>query len=273
MSRLIIPLLLCLWANLAQAAPDAALVRQLAAEDSSDKVSAIRQLALAADPDAARILKAMADDKLYLAGDKAVIVDDEWGAPVDPNKIEDALKKNPDAKIVAFVHAETSTGCESDAKTISEIAHKHGCLVIMDAVTLGAERIILLHSYRVDKSYWQTPFLQQLDQYVTLGLEQAGDTVAPKIEIYKRFKPFVEDQLPSLISAGYPAYVAHPYSDAKMPFAIQHPCTVVIGPEGGFIPYEVELLVKNGCQAMSLGNRIIRTETVIPYVLGRLFSS
>ncbi|MDH0655349.1 16S rRNA (uracil(1498)-N(3))-methyltransferase [Acinetobacter johnsonii] len=144
--------------------------------------------------------------------------------------------------------------------------------LIMDAVTLGVEKIILLHSYRVDKSYWQTPFLQQLDQYVTLGLEQAGDTIAPEIEIYKRFKPFVEDQLPSLISADCPAYVAHPYSDAQMPFAIQHPCTVVIGPEGGFIPYEVELLVKNGCQAVSLGNRIIRTETVIPYVLGRLFS-
>ena len=144
--------------------------------------------------------------------------------------------------------------------------------LIMDAVTLGVEKIILLHSYRVDKSYWQTPFLQQLDQYVTLGLEQAGDTVAPKIEIYKRFKPFVEDQLPSLISDNCPAYVAHPYSDTQMPFAIQHPCTVVIGPEGGFIPYEVELLVKNGCQAMSLGSRIIRTETVIPYVLGRLFS-
>ena len=55
--------------------------------------------------------------------------------------------------------------------------------LIMDAVTLGVEKIILLHSYRVDKSYWQTPFLQQLDQYMTLGLEQAGDTIAPKIEI------------------------------------------------------------------------------------------
>jgi len=144
--------------------------------------------------------------------------------------------------------------------------------LVMDAVTLGVEKIILLHSYRVDKSYWQTPFLQQLDQYVTLGLEQACDTIAPKVEIYKRFKPFVEDILPSLISANCPAYVAHPYSDAKMPFAIQHSCTIVIGPEGGFIPYEIDLLVKNGCQAMSLGSRIIRTETVIPYVLGRLFS-
>lgn len=145
--------------------------------------------------------------------------------------------------------------------------------LIMDSVTLGVEKIILLHSYRVDKSYWQTPFLQQLDQYVTLGLEQAGDTIAPKIAIYKRFKPFVEDVLPSLITAECPAYVAHPYADMKMPFAIDHPCTIVIGPEGGFIPYEVDLLIKNGCQAVSLGNRILRTETAISYVLGRLFSA
>lgn len=145
--------------------------------------------------------------------------------------------------------------------------------LMMDSVTLGVEKIILLHSYRVDKSYWQTPFLQQLDQYVTLGLEQAGDTVAPQIDIYKRFKPFVEDVFPSLITADRPAYVAHPYAESKMPFAIEHACTIVIGPEGGFIPYEIDLLTKNGCQAFSLGNRIIRTETVISYVLGRLFSA
>lgn len=145
--------------------------------------------------------------------------------------------------------------------------------LIMDSVTLGVEKIILLHSYRVDKSYWQSPFLQQLDQYITLGLEQAGDTIAPQIEIYKRFKPFVEDVLPHLISEHCPAYVAHPYAQQAMPFAIEHPCTIVIGPEGGFIPYEIELLEKNGCQAVSLGNRILRTETVISYVLGRLFST
>ncbi len=145
--------------------------------------------------------------------------------------------------------------------------------LIMDAVTLGVDKFILIHSYRVDKSYWQTPFLQQLDQYITLGLEQAGDTIAPQVEIYKRFKPFVEDVLPSLIDGNRPAYVAHPYVAEKMPCAIEHACTVIIGPEGGFIPYEIDLLIKNGCQAVSLGNRIIRTETVIPYVLGRLFST
>jgi 16S rRNA (uracil1498-N3)-methyltransferase len=144
--------------------------------------------------------------------------------------------------------------------------------LIMDSVTLGVEKIILLHSYRVDKSYWQTPFLQQLNHYVDLGLEQAGDTIAPQIELHKRFKPFVEDILPTLISADRPAFVAHPYVEQRMPAGIGHACTIIIGPEGGFIPYEIDLLIKNGCQAVSLGNRIIRTETVIPYVLGRLFS-
>lgn len=145
--------------------------------------------------------------------------------------------------------------------------------LIMDSVTLGVEKIILLHSYRVDKSYWQTPFLQQLDHYVTLGLEQAGDTIAPQIEIYKRFKPFVEDVLPQMIDDACPAFVAHPYAELSMPFAVDHACTILIGPEGGYIPYEIELLIKNGCQSVSLGNRIIRTETVIPYVLGRLFAA
>jgi RsmE family RNA methyltransferase len=145
--------------------------------------------------------------------------------------------------------------------------------LIMDAVTLGVEKIILIHSYRVDKSYWQTPFLQQIEHYVQLGLEQAGDTIAPQVELYKRFKPFVEDILPNLISEKSPAFVAHPYVEQVMPHAINQPCSIVIGPEGGFIPYEVDLLIKNGCQAASLGNRIIRTETVIPYLIGRLFSS
>lgn len=143
--------------------------------------------------------------------------------------------------------------------------------IIMDAVTVGVERISLIHSYRVDKSYWQTPFLQQLDDYVTLGLEQAGDTIAPEIQLYKRFKPFVEDVLPTWINAERPAYVAHPYAEQHMPYAIQYGCSLIIGPEGGFIPYEVELLKKNGCQAMSIGNRILRTETAVSNILGRLF--
>ena len=75
----------------------------------------------------------------------------------------------------------------------------------------------------------------------------------------------------TLITEQQPAYVAHPYAEHVMPHAIQHQCIVVVGPEGGFIPYEIELLKKNGCQAVSLGNRILRTEIAVPSILGRLF--
>jgi alanine-glyoxylate transaminase / serine-glyoxylate transaminase / serine-pyruvate transaminase len=68
-------------------------------------------------------------------GGEAVMVMDDWGRAVDPAKLEAALAANPDAKIVAFVHAETSTGALSDAAALCDIAHKHECLAIVDAVT------------------------------------------------------------------------------------------------------------------------------------------
>ncbi|RYY79825.1 MAG: 16S rRNA (uracil(1498)-N(3))-methyltransferase [Moraxellaceae bacterium] len=141
--------------------------------------------------------------------------------------------------------------------------------LVMDAVTLGVEQLILMHSYRVEKSYWQTPFLNQLDSYVALGLEQAGDTVWPKIQCFKRFRPFVEDILPSVI-ASKPAFVAHPYAAQPMPVALNRPCVLVVGPEGGFIPFEIDLLQQNGCQPASLGSRILRTETAVSSIIGRL---
>ena len=64
-----------------------------------------------------------------------VTVEDSWGAPVDPNKLQDALRAHRDARIVAFVHAETSTGVQSDARKLAEIAHQHDCLAIVDTVT------------------------------------------------------------------------------------------------------------------------------------------
>lgn len=68
-------------------------------------------------------------------GAVAVTVEDDWGRPVDPNKVETALKANPDAKVLAFVHAETSTGARSDAATLAALAKQYGCLSIVDTVT------------------------------------------------------------------------------------------------------------------------------------------
>jgi alanine-glyoxylate transaminase/serine-glyoxylate transaminase/serine-pyruvate transaminase len=72
-------------------------------------------------------------------GGNLVIVKEEWGRAIKPEKLEEALKENPDTKLVAFVHAETSTGALSDIKTLAELAHHYGALVAVDTVTsLGA---------------------------------------------------------------------------------------------------------------------------------------
>ena len=68
-------------------------------------------------------------------GATAVPVEFDWGAPVDPDKMEDALKAHPDAVAMAFVHAETSTGARSDAETLCALDRKYDCLNIVDAVT------------------------------------------------------------------------------------------------------------------------------------------
>jgi len=86
-------------------------------------------------------------------GGTAVMVMDDWGKPVDPHKVETALKANPDAKILAFVHAETSTGVRSDAKLLTELAHQHGCLVIVDAVTSLAGSELRVDAWGIDAIY------------------------------------------------------------------------------------------------------------------------
>ena len=87
------------------------------------------------------------------AGGIAVVVEDTWGAAVDPDKLEAALKQHSDAQIVAFVHAETSTGAQSDAKTLVEIAHRHGCLTIVDAVTSLGGTPVQGDDWQIDAVY------------------------------------------------------------------------------------------------------------------------
>lgn len=143
--------------------------------------------------------------------------------------------------------------------------------MVQDATAMGVQKIVLLHSYHVDKSYWASPILQQLDEAMTLGLEQAQDTIFPQLISEKRFKPFVEDRLSTWINENCPAYVAHPYAQASLPSNIQHGCILIVGCERGFIDYEINLLVENGCQIYQFGSRILRTENSVPYCLGRLF--
>lgn len=144
--------------------------------------------------------------------------------------------------------------------------------ILQTIATLGVKELHLINSYCVEKSYWQTPFLeaQAIHEQLLLGLEQGCDTVLPQVHLHKRFKPFVEDELPQII-AGTQALVAHPYTAEECPRAINYPLSLAVGPEGGFIAYEIELLKKIGFTPVHLGERIMRVETAVPYLLGRLF--
>ena len=144
--------------------------------------------------------------------------------------------------------------------------------VLRSVSTLGVKRIFLLNCLRVEKSFWQSPILLPgaVQEQLVLGLEQARDTVLPEVMLRSLFKPFVEDELPGLLKGTLPL-VAHPPASEVCPRNVDRPVTLVIGPEGGFIPYEVEKLIAAGFTAVHAGERVLSVETAVPFLLSRLF--
>ncbi len=144
--------------------------------------------------------------------------------------------------------------------------------VLQTATSMGAKKIYLLNAFRVEKSFWQSPFLTEdlIRQQLILGLEQAKDTIMPEVLLRPLFKPFVEDELPGIM-AGTTALVAHPAAARECPGNVSGTITLAIGPEGGFIHYEVERLAACGFQTVSMGERILKVEVAVPALLARLF--
>jgi RsmE family RNA methyltransferase len=143
--------------------------------------------------------------------------------------------------------------------------------ILRAVAEFGVQDLHLINSYRVEKSFWQTPVLSDdtLRDCLQQGLEQARDTVLPAVHRHRLFRPFVEDVLPGLC-AGRRALLAHPGDPPPCPVGCPGDSLVVVGPEGGFIPYEVEQLAAAGCVAVSLGPRILRVEHALVALLGRL---
>ena len=139
---------------------------------------------------------------------------------------------------------------------------------------LGIKKIILIHSKRVEKGYWASPVLKEdnIKAQLILGLEQAKDTMMPEVSRRMKFKSFVEDELPGVVK-GTSAFVAHPESQEAIPCGLSAAFTLVIGPEGGFLPDEIESLKKAGCKCVNLGGRILKVETAVVAALSRLYCS
>jgi len=144
--------------------------------------------------------------------------------------------------------------------------------IVASVTSLGVKKLFVINSWRVEKSYWKSPRLspENLLEQRMLGLEQAGDTTLPSVELRRFFTPFVRDELP-VVAEGTRRLIAHPYDAAACPMNLGEPVTLVVGPEGGFIEDEVRALREHGFEAVTIGARILRVETVLPYLISRLF--
>ena len=147
--------------------------------------------------------------------------------------------------------------------------------------SFGAGRIVLLNAARVERSFFSSPVLEPaaLEELLCLGLEQARDTRLPEVMLRERFRPFVEDELDALFAGQPVRLLAHPGAPplrsvlpARPPAAAAPaaPLLLAIGPEGGWVPFELALLGARGFAPVSLGARPLRTEVAVSALLGAL---
>lgn len=145
--------------------------------------------------------------------------------------------------------------------------------ILRTVAETGVQKLILLNTYKVEKSYWSSPAIapETIDMYFREGLQQSRDTVLPHIEFARLFKPFAEDKLPGLL-AGTRGLIAHPGAHPKCPTAFNEATTLAIGPEGGFTPYEIQKMAEAGMECVQLGARILRVDTAVTSLIARLFA-
>jgi RsmE family RNA methyltransferase len=147
--------------------------------------------------------------------------------------------------------------------------------VLPAVAQLGVDRVVLVNAARVEKSYFDSKVLAPdfVEELLLQGLEQARDTRLPEVLVRERFRPFVEDELDAVFGTGAIRLLPHP--PAQQPLtqvgARTAPRVVLaIGPDGGWVPFEAELLEAHGFRPFSLGPRILRVETAVPVLLGQL---
>lgn len=148
--------------------------------------------------------------------------------------------------------------------------------VLAQAAALGVGHIFLINANRVEKSFFSATMIKQreFNEHLIHGLEQGMDTRLPAISIHERFRPFSEDLLPT-ISNDYPVrLIAHPDSNRYLFEAAPRPAgrrvLLAIGPEGGWVDFEVEKFKNQGLIPFSMGPRILRVDSAVPALLSQI---
>lgn len=140
--------------------------------------------------------------------------------------------------------------------------------VVASATSLGVKEIHLINAWRVEKSYWKSPKLteENLREQCIAGLEQARDTVFPRITLHRFFRHFVEG-----FTSDATKLVAHPHAASECPRNVSAPIALAIGPEGGFIAEEIASFERAGFQSVTMGSRVLRVETAVAALIARLY--
>jgi RsmE family RNA methyltransferase len=143
--------------------------------------------------------------------------------------------------------------------------------LVSTIASLGVERLLVVGTARTERSFWQSHVIrpEAIRERLLLGLEQARDTRLPEVELHRYFEPLVDEVLAPQL-AHHRGLLAEPSAPQACPHAVEGPITLCVGPEGGFVAYEVERLRGIGFEAVHLGPRALRVEPVIPMLVGRL---
>lgn len=142
--------------------------------------------------------------------------------------------------------------------------------ILRTVAEFGVENLHLINSARVEKSYWQTPLLDpaRVSEALLAGMERSRDTVSPKVHLHPRFRPFVEDQLPA-ICGQRPCWIADMGAPSAFADQPKMPAVVMVGPEGGFVPFEIDLAQAVIAERVNLGVRTFSVDTALTVVLSQ----
>ena len=148
--------------------------------------------------------------------------------------------------------------------------------ILAQAASLGVGRIFLINANRVEKSFFGASLLkdERYRTYLIEGLEQAKVTYLPQVSIHQRFRPFVEDFVPTIAKSYSRMLVAHPEAGEALKQVtgteISGRTLLAVGPEGGWVDFEIEKFLDQSFMPVSLGERVLRTDTAVVALLSQL---
>ncbi|PLX66088.1 MAG: 16S rRNA (uracil(1498)-N(3))-methyltransferase [Denitrovibrio sp.] len=141
--------------------------------------------------------------------------------------------------------------------------------ILFAAVACGVKDIHIINSWRVEKSYWESPYMshESVERISMDALSQSKDTVMPQVSFHRYFMQFMGETL-ELLPEHRQRLVAHPYGAKSEELSAS--CVIAVGPEGGFVEREMETFEKYGFKAFSPIERVLTTEHFVPFILGKL---